>query len=74
MRGEDTKIYDVAKWTGKTGFTVLTKLRFYDRRRNLEGTVLRAVVVKVIIKIRCILTTTEICIGYFIIDMIVTII
>jgi len=47
IKGETVKIYDVAKWSNRKGFIPLTKLSLYDRRNDLEGTVLRTVIIKV---------------------------
>ncbi|XP_072757304.1 glutamate receptor 1-like [Anoplolepis gracilipes] len=46
VKGETTKIFDLAEWEGDLGFVPLTNLSLYDRRKDLEGTVLRAVTVK----------------------------
>jgi hypothetical protein len=48
IKGETVKIFDVAKWSDGKGFVPLTKQSFYDRRSDLEGTVLRTVVIKVL--------------------------
>ncbi|KAM0735653.1 Glutamate receptor 3 [Formica fusca] len=46
VKGETTKIFDLAKWEDDVGFVPLTHLSLYDRRKDLEGTVLRTVTVK----------------------------
>lgn len=48
VKGETTKIFDLAKWEDDVGFVPLTHLSLYDRRKDLEGTVLRTVTVKVL--------------------------
>lgn len=48
IKGETTKIFDLAKWEGDLGFVPLTTLSLYDRRNDLEGVVLRAVTVRVL--------------------------
>ncbi|KAL6438179.1 hypothetical protein ACFW04_004413 [Cataglyphis niger] len=46
VKGETTKIFELAKWEDDLGFIPLTNLSLYDRRKDLEGVVLRAVTVK----------------------------
>ncbi|CAL1689773.1 unnamed protein product [Lasius platythorax] len=46
VKGETTKVFDLAKWEDDLGFVPLTSLSLYDRRNDLEGAVLRAVTVK----------------------------
>ncbi|XP_020281544.1 glutamate receptor 1-like isoform X2 [Pseudomyrmex gracilis] len=46
IKGRTTRIFDVAKWEDDKGFVPLTKLSLYDRRKDLNGTVLRTVTVK----------------------------
>ncbi|XP_072757312.1 glutamate receptor 1-like [Anoplolepis gracilipes] len=46
VKGETTKIFDLAEWKDDIKFVLLTNLSLYDRRKDLEGTVLRAVTVK----------------------------
>ncbi|XP_014467502.1 PREDICTED: uncharacterized protein LOC106740710 [Dinoponera quadriceps] len=46
VKGETTKVFDLAKWTDNNGFILLTKLSLYDRKKDMEGVVLRAVTVK----------------------------
>jgi len=48
VKGETTKIFDLAKWEDDLGFVSLTTLSLYDRRKDLEGVVLRAVTVRVL--------------------------
>lgn len=48
IKGETTKIFDLAKWEDDLGFVPLTTLSLYDRRNDLEGVVLRAVTVRVL--------------------------
>lgn len=52
VKGETVKIFDLAEWGGDEGFILLTNLSLYDRRNDMEGTVLRAVTVKVLDWIR----------------------
>ncbi|KMQ87829.1 glutamate receptor 3-like isoform x2 protein, partial [Lasius niger] len=46
VKGETTKVFDLAKWEDDLGFVPLTSLSLYDRRNDLEGAVLRTVTVK----------------------------
>lgn len=48
IKGETIKTTDLAIWEGEKGFVSLTNLPLYDRRKDLEGVVLRTVVVKVL--------------------------
>lgn len=48
VKGETVKIFDLAEWRGDEGFIPLTNLSLYDRRKDMEGIVLRAVSVKVL--------------------------
>lgn len=48
VKGETTKIFDLAKWEDDLGFVPLTTLSLYDRRKDLEGVALRAVTVRVL--------------------------
>ncbi|XP_011637375.1 glutamate receptor 1-like [Pogonomyrmex barbatus] len=43
--GETVKVFDLAEWDGE-GFMPLTNLSLYDRRNDMEGTILRIVTVK----------------------------
>ncbi|EFN82437.1 Probable glutamate receptor [Harpegnathos saltator] len=46
VKGETTKVFNLAKWVDNKGFIPLTKLSLYDRKKDMEGVVLRAVTVK----------------------------
>ncbi|RLU16068.1 ObirIr14 [Ooceraea biroi] len=46
IKGETVKIFDLARWSDEKGFVLLTNLSLYERRNDLEGTVLRTVTVK----------------------------
>ncbi|XP_011684633.1 PREDICTED: glutamate receptor ionotropic, delta-1-like isoform X2 [Wasmannia auropunctata] len=46
VKGDTVKIFDLAVWGGDEGFILLTNLSLYDRRKDMEGIVLRAVTVK----------------------------
>lgn len=51
VKGETVKTSDLAVWEDEKGFVSLTNVPLYDRRKDLEGVVLRAVTVKVFNKI-----------------------
>lgn len=54
VKGETVKIFNLAEWgDGDEGFILLTNLSLYDRRKDMDGLVLRAVTLKVLDKIRC---------------------
>ncbi|XP_012063275.1 PREDICTED: uncharacterized protein LOC105626591 [Atta cephalotes] len=46
IKGETVKIFDLAEWKDDEGFVPLTNLSLYERRKNMEGVVLRAVAIK----------------------------
>ncbi|XP_012235251.1 glutamate receptor U1-like [Linepithema humile] len=46
VKGETVKTSEIAVWEDDKGFVSLTNVSLYDRRKDLEGVVLRAVVVK----------------------------
>ncbi|XP_018371881.1 PREDICTED: uncharacterized protein LOC108766848 [Trachymyrmex cornetzi] len=49
VKGDTVKIFDLAEWKDDEGFVPLTNLSLYERRKNMEGVVLRAVAAKNII-------------------------
>ncbi|XP_018348701.1 PREDICTED: uncharacterized protein LOC108752398 [Trachymyrmex septentrionalis] len=51
IKGDTVKIFDLAEWKDNEGFVPLTNLSLYERRKNMEGVVLRAVRIKVLNKI-----------------------
>ncbi|XP_018053805.1 PREDICTED: glutamate receptor 2-like [Atta colombica] len=46
IKGDIVKIFDLAEWRDDKGFIPLTNLSLYERRRDMEGVVLRAVAAK----------------------------
>ncbi|XP_032670187.1 uncharacterized protein LOC116843675 [Odontomachus brunneus] len=46
VKGETTKVFNLAKWIDNKGFIPLTKLSLYDRKKDMEGVVLRTVTVR----------------------------
>lgn len=48
VKGETVKMFDLAEWKDEKEFIYLTNLPLYDRRKDMEGIVLRAVTVKVL--------------------------
>ncbi|KAG5320137.1 GRIA1 protein, partial [Pseudoatta argentina] len=46
VKGDTVKIFDLAEWRDDKGFIPLTNLSLYERRRDMEGVVLRAVAAK----------------------------
>ncbi|KAG5317954.1 GLR1 protein, partial [Acromyrmex heyeri] len=46
VKGETVKIFDLAEWRDDKGFIPLTNLSLYERRKDMEGVVLRAVAAK----------------------------
>nr|XP_012235170.1 PREDICTED: glutamate receptor 3-like [Linepithema humile] len=46
VKGETVKTSELAVWDDEKGFVFLTNMSLYDRRKDLEGVVLRAVVIK----------------------------
>lgn len=47
VKGDTVKIFDLAKWGDDNRFIPLTNSSLYDRRKDMEGVVLRAATVKV---------------------------
>jgi len=51
VKGETVKIFDLAEWENDDeGFVPLTNLSLHDRRKDMEGLVLNAVILKVLDK------------------------
>ncbi|KAG5331159.1 GLR1 protein, partial [Acromyrmex charruanus] len=46
VKGDTVKIFDLAEWRDDKGFIPLTNLSLYERRKDMEGVVLRAVAAK----------------------------
>ncbi|KYN19532.1 Glutamate receptor 1, partial [Trachymyrmex cornetzi] len=46
VKGDSVKIFDLAEWRDDKGFIPLTNLSLYERRKDMEGVVLRAVAAK----------------------------
>ncbi|XP_018308804.1 glutamate receptor 1 [Mycetomoellerius zeteki] len=46
IKGDIIKIFDLAEWRDDKGFIPLTNLSLYERRKDMEGVVLRAVAAK----------------------------
>ncbi|KAG5331728.1 GRIA1 protein, partial [Acromyrmex charruanus] len=46
IKGDTVKIFDLAEWRDDERFVLLTNLSLYERRKNMEGVILRAVTVK----------------------------
>lgn len=48
VKGDTIKVFNLAKWEDNKGFIPSTKLSLYERKKDMEGVVLRAVTVKVL--------------------------
>lgn len=53
VKGDTVKTFDLMEWERDEGFVPLTNLPLYDRRKDMEGIVLRAVTIKVLDKSQC---------------------